>query len=141
MNGRNNKFLIPVAAVVLAVSLIGLAISAKQLFLTSNHQAAGSAGGNATSNAISPRSVNTVNPANANGQATRQAVARNNPANRRANSPPAYSIFHPPPVISYPIHGILNSKLSYPVHFGMAMAACPGGQTIAISGSYFGPVP
>ena len=133
MNGRNNKFLIPVAAVVLAVSLIGLAISAKQLFLTSNHQAAGSAGGNATSNAISSKPVNTVNPANANGQATRQAVARTNPANQRANSPPAYSIFHPPPVISYPIHGILNSKLSYPVHFVMAMAACPGGQTIAMA--------
>ncbi len=133
MNGRNNKFLIPVAAVVLAASLIGLAISAKQLFFSSNHKAAGSAGGNNTSNAISSSSVNTVNPANANGQATRQAVARNNPVNRRANSPPAYSIFHPPPVVSYPIHGILNSKLSYPVHFVMAMAACPGGQTIAMA--------
>lgn len=133
MNGRNNKFLVPVATVVLMASLIGLAISAKQLFFSPNHQVAGSAGGNAMSNAISSGSVNTVNPTDANGQATRQAFARNNPANQRVNSPSAYSIFHPPPVVSYPLHGILNSKLSYPVHFVMAMAACPGGQTIAMA--------
>ncbi len=133
MNGRNNKFLVPVATVVLMASLIGLAISIKQLFFSSNHQVAGSVGGNATSNAISTGPVNSVNHANANGQENRQAIARNNPANKRANSPPAYSIFHPPPVVSYPLHGILNSKLSYPVHFVMAMAACPGGQTIAMA--------
>jgi len=136
MNGRKNNFLIPVATVVLAASLIGLGVSVDQLFFSAQpkaavHIAAGSAGGNA-SKVLSPTANVLDNPAN-NPQNNHQSTAINNQPNNRVNSRSAYSIFHPPPVVSEHLHGILNSKLSYPVRFIMAMAAAPGGQTIALA--------
>jgi hypothetical protein len=118
MNGRKNNFLIPVATVVLAASLIGLGVSVDQLFFSAQpkaavHIAAGSAGGNA-SKVLSPTANVLDNPAN-NPQNNHQSTAINNQPNNRVNSRSAYSIFHPPPVVSEHLHGILNSKLSYPM--------------------------
>ena len=135
MNARTSRILIPLAAVVFVASLVGLGVSVTKLFFSSHPPAAVhiAAGGTAPAKALLASSgYRAGTPANSL-QKKSQPIAGNNRLNNRVNSGLQYSIFHPPPVVCRHLPGILNSKFSYPVRFIMAMAACPGGQTVAMA--------
>jgi hypothetical protein len=135
MNARTSRILIPIAAVVFVASLVGLGVSVTKLFFSSHPQAAVhiAAGGTAPAKALLASSGYRAGTPADSLQNKSQPIAGNNRLNNRVNSGLQYSIFHPPPVVSQHLHGILNSKFSYPVRFIMAMAACPGGQTVAMA--------
>ncbi len=60
-------------------------------------------------------------------------AAGNSSARQYAHTTHGYSIFHPPPVASSHLSGLLNRRLSFPARFVMSMAASPGGQTVALA--------
>ena len=135
MNARTSRILIPLAAVVFVASLVGLGVSVTKLFFSSHPPAAVHivAGGTAPAKALLASSGYRAGTPADSLQNKSQPIAGNTRLNNRVNPGLQYSIFHPPPVVCRHLPGILNSKFSYPVRFIMAMAACPGGQTVAMA--------